>query len=196
MVELRKARATDTPVCECRICCLGVSEWLYKMVTVRSQCCMCGGFPQGFPPGCTECSCARTRGERLVSIRVYLGIGTVSDRLHLQLRDSTSLTYTYAACRRPLRLIPRLSVRRSTGSTRPEDSTNFRSFRSFRSYCFGALVLWCFGALVLWCFGALGALGSSSSHHRRTLELQCYFHLFGALVLWCFRSFRSWGSPT
>ena len=32
MVELRKARATDTPVCECTICCLGQSEWLYEMV--------------------------------------------------------------------------------------------------------------------------------------------------------------------
>ena len=32
MVELRKARATDTPVCECIICCLVVSEWLYEMV--------------------------------------------------------------------------------------------------------------------------------------------------------------------
>ena len=32
------------------------------------------------------------------------------------LRDSTSLTYTYAACRRPLRLILHLFARRSTGS--------------------------------------------------------------------------------
>ena len=37
MVELQKARATDTPVCECTICCLGVSEWLYEMVVVRSH---------------------------------------------------------------------------------------------------------------------------------------------------------------
>ena len=37
MVELRKAKATDTPVCECTICCLGVSEWLYEMVAVRSH---------------------------------------------------------------------------------------------------------------------------------------------------------------
>ena len=27
MVELRKARATDTPVCESSYCCVGVSEW-------------------------------------------------------------------------------------------------------------------------------------------------------------------------
>ena len=78
----------------------------------------------GFPPGCTYCSCARTCGVRLVSVRVYLATATLSDRLHLQLRNSTFLTYTYAACRRPLRLIPHLSVRRSTGSTRPEDSIN------------------------------------------------------------------------
>ena len=37
MEELRKARATDTPVCECTSCCLGVSEWLYEMVAVLSQ---------------------------------------------------------------------------------------------------------------------------------------------------------------
>ena len=36
---------------------------------------------QGFPPGCTACSCARTRGERPVSDRVYL---TLSDRFHLK----------------------------------------------------------------------------------------------------------------
>ena len=28
MVDLRKARATDTSVCESTYCCLGVSEWL------------------------------------------------------------------------------------------------------------------------------------------------------------------------
>ena len=37
MVELRKARATDTPLCECTSCCLGVSEWLYEMVAVRGH---------------------------------------------------------------------------------------------------------------------------------------------------------------
>ena len=37
MVELGKARATDTPVCECTICCLEVSERLYEMVVVRSH---------------------------------------------------------------------------------------------------------------------------------------------------------------
>ena len=37
MVELRKARATDTPVFECTICCVGVSEWLYEIVVVRSH---------------------------------------------------------------------------------------------------------------------------------------------------------------
>ena len=37
MVELRTAKATDTPVCEGTICRLGVSEWLYEMVAVRSQ---------------------------------------------------------------------------------------------------------------------------------------------------------------
>ena len=67
------------------------------------------------PPGCTKCSCAKTRGERLISVRVYLGTATLSNRLHLQLRDSTSLSYTYAAYRRPLRLIPHPSVRQSTG---------------------------------------------------------------------------------
>ena len=30
--------------------------------------------------------------ERLVSVRFYLGLATLSDRLHLQLRDSTFLT--------------------------------------------------------------------------------------------------------
>ena len=58
MVELRKARATDTPVCECTICCLGVSEWLYEMVAVRSQW-MCGGFPQ-----CTEVSRVKGNGNQ------------------------------------------------------------------------------------------------------------------------------------
>ena len=37
MVELRKATATNTPVCECAIWFLGVSEWLYEMVAVRSH---------------------------------------------------------------------------------------------------------------------------------------------------------------
>ena len=70
-----------------------------------------------------------THGERLVSVRVYLGTATVSDRLHLQLRARQhvpNLHLSYAAYRRPLRLIPRLSVRWSTGSTRPEDSTHGR----------------------------------------------------------------------
>jgi hypothetical protein len=36
----------------------------------------------GFSPGCTERNCARTRGERFVSVRVYLGTATLSDRLN------------------------------------------------------------------------------------------------------------------
>ena len=59
MVELRKARTTDTPVCECIICCLGVSEWLYEMVASRSQWWMCGDFPQ-----CTEVSRVKGNGNQ------------------------------------------------------------------------------------------------------------------------------------
>ena len=73
MVELRKARATDTPVCECTICCLGVSEWLYKMVAVRSQWWMCGGFPR-----CTEVSrvkrameISKVKEERKVDVQGF-----------------------------------------------------------------------------------------------------------------------------
>ena len=65
---------------------------------------------------------------------VPFGTATLNDRLHLQLRDSTSLSYTDAAYRRPLRLIPHPSVRRSTGSTRPEDSTNRRMLLSVSPY--------------------------------------------------------------
>ena len=39
MVELRKARTTDTPECESTICCLGVSGWLHEMVAVKNGGC-------------------------------------------------------------------------------------------------------------------------------------------------------------
>ena len=87
---------------------------------------MCRGFAQAVRYVAVQ----ETRGEQIVSVRVYLGIATLSDRLHLQLRDSTFSTYTYAACRLPLRLALHLSVRRSTGSTCPEDSTNRRMLLS------------------------------------------------------------------
>ena len=37
MVELRKATATDTPVCESTYCCLGVSEWLPRPVSEQTH---------------------------------------------------------------------------------------------------------------------------------------------------------------
>ena len=41
-------------------------------------------------------------------------IATLSDRLHLQLRDSTFLTYTYAACCRPSGDKPHVGTARVT----------------------------------------------------------------------------------
>ena len=67
MVELRKARATDTSVCGSPISCLGVSEWLPRSVSEQTH-------TRQSRPTCVRAHTPRTNShasDQLTRIRTY-----------------------------------------------------------------------------------------------------------------------------